>query len=114
MTELKAMNAEPSTVKEEDPVAGTSGEPESPAKHSRGFLQDRSVQRLQRLKSWFYFTFLIFLARFTRDVVVVSSNAKAKSSYELQLPSMTALTSKTSSQAFFLRLLKVIMTLRDL
>ena len=33
--------------------------------------------------------------------------------YELQLPSMGSLTSKTSSQAFFLRTLKVILQLRD-
>ena len=38
---------------------------------------------------------------------------KVKGGPELQLPSMNALTNKTSSQAFFLRVLKVIIQLRD-
>lgn len=45
--------------------------------------------------------------------VVVAAPAKVKSVRELQLPSMPALTSKTSSQQFFLRILKVIIQLRD-
>lgn len=44
---------------------------------------------------------------------MIQSASKTKPSYELQLPSMTALTSKTSSQSFFLRLLKVIINLRE-
>ncbi|XP_021962373.1 E3 ubiquitin-protein ligase HUWE1 isoform X3 [Folsomia candida] len=51
--------------------------------------------------------------RFTKDTVVIQPSSKNKAAYELQLPSMTALTSKTSSQSFFLRLLKVIISLRE-
>ena len=52
--------------------------------------------------------------RFTKDLVVVAAQTKPKTGgYELQLPSMGSLTSKTSSQAFFLRILKVILQLRD-
>ena len=44
----------------------------------------------------------------------MAAQAKPKTGgYELQLPSMASLTSKTSSQAFFLRILKVILQLRD-
>ncbi|KAK3102129.1 hypothetical protein FSP39_009035 [Pinctada imbricata] len=45
--------------------------------------------------------------------VVVAAPKKIKVGRELQLPSMTLLTSKTSSQHFFLRILKVIIQLRD-
>lgn len=45
--------------------------------------------------------------------LVVSASKKVKVGRELQLPSMTALTSKTSSQQFFLRILKVIIQLRE-
>ena len=63
-----------------------------PVDRSRGMLQDR----------------------FTKDLVVVAAQSKPKGGgYELQLPSMGSLTSKTSSQAFFLRILKVILQLRD-
>ncbi|XP_047736696.1 E3 ubiquitin-protein ligase HUWE1 isoform X2 [Hyalella azteca] len=56
--------------------------------------------------------------RFTQEEVVIvgqsGSRSKAPSAgSELQLASMPALTSKTSSQAFFLRTLKVIVQLRD-
>ena len=51
--------------------------------------------------------------RFTREAVVISAPSKVKGGPELQLPSMNALTNKTSSQAFFLRVLKVIIQLRD-
>lgn len=51
--------------------------------------------------------------RFTNERVIISGNAKVKPPCELQLASMSALTSKTSSQAFFLRTLKVIIQLRD-
>ena len=57
--------------------------------------------------------------RFTQEEVVVtglSGSGRHKSSTagsELQCASMSALTSKTSSQAFFLRTLKVIVQLRD-
>nr|KAG5697092.1 hypothetical protein BaRGS_002008 [Batillaria attramentaria] len=45
--------------------------------------------------------------------VVVSAPTKFKSGRELQLPSMSQLTNKTSSQHFFLRILKVIIQLRE-
>ncbi|GFO42891.1 E3 ubiquitin-protein ligase huwe1-like [Plakobranchus ocellatus] len=45
--------------------------------------------------------------------VVVSAPTKLKTGRELQLPSMSQLTSKTSGQQFFLRILKVILQLRD-
>lgn len=51
--------------------------------------------------------------RFTKEAVVVSAPSKVKGGAELQLPAMNALTNKTSSQAFFLRVLKVIIQLRD-
>ncbi len=58
--------------------------------------------------------FFFLQDRFTKDVVVVAAQSKPKTGgYELQLPSMGSLTSKTSSQAFFLRILKVILQLRD-
>lgn len=44
---------------------------------------------------------------------MVTAPNKVKGGCELQLPSMAALTSKASSQAFFLRILKVILQLRD-
>ena len=51
--------------------------------------------------------------RFTKEAVVVTAPSKVKGGSELQLPSMNALTNKTSSQAFFLRVLKVIIQLRE-
>ncbi len=50
--------------------------------------------------------------RFTKEAVMVAPT-KVKSGAELQLAAMNALTNKTSSQAFFLRVLKVIIQLRD-
>ena len=52
--------------------------------------------------------------RFTKESVVLTAPAKPKAGgSELQLSSMSALTNKTSSQSFFLRVLKVIIQLRD-
>jgi E3 ubiquitin-protein ligase HUWE1 len=53
--------------------------------------------------------------RFTKEKVVITApNFKPSMvSKEVQLPSMATLTSKTSSQSFFLRILKVIIQLRD-
>lgn len=51
--------------------------------------------------------------RFTSDSVIITAPANSKSGREVQLPSMAALTSKNSSQAFFLRILKVIIQLRE-
>jgi E3 ubiquitin-protein ligase HUWE1 len=52
--------------------------------------------------------------RFTKESVVLTAPAKPKAGGgELQLSSMSALTNKTSSQSFFLRVLKVIIQLRE-
>ncbi|XP_046484252.1 E3 ubiquitin-protein ligase HUWE1 isoform X1 [Neodiprion pinetum] len=51
--------------------------------------------------------------RFTNDNVIVTAPSKVKAGSDLQLPSMGALVSKTSSQAFFLRILKVIVQIRE-
>lgn len=54
--------------------------------------------------------------RFTNDSVIItapSTAIKPGSAREVQLPSMALLTSKNSSQSFFLRILKVIIQLRD-
>lgn len=51
--------------------------------------------------------------RFTNDSVVITAPSGSKGGREVQLPSMAALTSKNSSQAFFLRILKVIIQLRE-
>ncbi|XP_063994967.1 E3 ubiquitin-protein ligase HUWE1 isoform X2 [Diachasmimorpha longicaudata] len=55
----------------------------------------------------------ILMDRFTMDNVIVTAPAKVKAATDLQLPSMSALVSKTSSQAFFLRILKVIVQIRE-
>lgn len=54
--------------------------------------------------------------RFTHTNIVINAATHVKhnsSSKEVQLPSMAALTSKTSSQNFFLRILKVIVQLKE-
>ncbi|XP_072344004.1 E3 ubiquitin-protein ligase HUWE1 isoform X9 [Scyliorhinus torazame] len=47
------------------------------------------------------------------NVVIVASHKRQLGGRELQLPSMSMLTSKTSTQKFFLRILQVIIQLRD-
>ncbi|XP_051864985.1 E3 ubiquitin-protein ligase HUWE1 isoform X9 [Pristis pectinata] len=47
------------------------------------------------------------------NVVIVASHKRPLGGRELQLPSMSMLTSKTSTQKFFLRILQVIIQLRD-
>ncbi|XP_061231979.1 E3 ubiquitin-protein ligase HUWE1-like [Neopsephotus bourkii] len=47
------------------------------------------------------------------SVVIVASQKRALGGRELQLPSMSVLTSKSSTQRFFLRVLQVIIQLRD-
>ncbi|KAG8260860.1 E3 ubiquitin-protein ligase huwe1, variant 2 [Homalodisca vitripennis] len=70
-------------------------------------LEDNSVDsRLTSLKG-------ILSNRFTKDTVVVTAPKKVKAGLDLQLNSMAPLISKTSSQAFFLRILKVIVQLRE-
>lgn len=51
--------------------------------------------------------------RFTKGNVVITASAKVKQSCDLQLPSMAPLTTKTSSQTFFLRLLRLIAQIYD-
>jgi len=92
MTELKNMFSDVvKEIKDDESQPGSSSDPD-PEKVFKGKLTDR----------------------FTKETVVITSTDKSKTTCELQLPSMASLTSKTSSQAFFLRLLKVIMTLREL
>ncbi|XP_076681578.1 HECT, UBA and WWE domain containing E3 ubiquitin protein ligase 1 isoform X3 [Andrena cerasifolii] len=55
----------------------------------------------------------ILMDRFTNESVVVTAPSKVKAGSDLQLPSMATLVSKTSSQAFFLRILKVIVQIRE-
>lgn len=54
--------------------------------------------------------------RFTNESVVITAPSKVKhgAGKEVQLPSMALLTSKSSSQSFFLRILRVIDQIRDL
>ncbi|XP_039631653.1 E3 ubiquitin-protein ligase HUWE1 isoform X3 [Polypterus senegalus] len=47
------------------------------------------------------------------NVVIVASQKRTLGGRELQLPSMSSLTSKTSTQKFFLRVLQVIIQLRE-
>lgn len=51
--------------------------------------------------------------RFTKENVVITASTKVKTACDLQLPSMAPLTSKTSSQVFFLRVLRVIVQIRE-
>merc|ERR1712110_1217019 len=55
----------------------------------------------------------ILVDKFTREALVLTAPTKPKGGGELQLGSMIALTNKTSSQSFFLRVLKVIIQLRE-
>lgn len=50
--------------------------------------------------------------RFTKKHVVITAPSKVKGGFDIQLPAMQPLISKTSSQSFFLRILKVIIQLR--
>lgn len=51
--------------------------------------------------------------RFTNEQVIVTASSKVKSACELQLPAMIPLTSKSSGQIFFLRVLRVIVQIRN-
>lgn len=51
--------------------------------------------------------------RFTNEQVVITASSKIKTACELQLPSMVPLTSKSSGQIFFLRVLRVIVQIRN-
>ncbi|KAK7044038.1 E3 ubiquitin-protein ligase huwe1, partial [Halocaridina rubra] len=86
LTDLKAHNAShPAPPHDEELITHLTD------KNKKGLLQDR----------------------FTNECVIISGATKVKPPCELQLASMSSLTSKTSSQAFFLRTLKVIIQLRD-
>lgn len=52
--------------------------------------------------------------RFTKEAVVITAASKVKQTCDLQLPSMAPLTTKTSSQAFFLRLLRLIAQMHEI
>jgi len=94
MNELKSMNKEgiiDINIRESGEDSSGSAEQDGSDKLFKGTLVDR----------------------FTKETVVVSAGSKGKGACELQLPSMAILTSKTSNQAFFLRLLKVIISLRE-
>jgi len=76
----------------DSPVEETTDEVMSAHPQNRGFLSDR----------------------FGGQAILVNAPSKIKGSgRELQLPSMLLLTSKTSNQQFFLRILKVIIQLRE-
>lgn len=88
--ELKTLNSKNKDLES----SNDSQKSESPEKPTKGMLQDR----------------------FTNTTVVITAPSQLKhnvASREVQLPSMSALTSKASSQSFFLRVLKVIIQLRD-
>ncbi|XP_059618382.1 E3 ubiquitin-protein ligase HUWE1 [Phlebotomus argentipes] len=68
----------------------TSGDPSPDEPSRRGTLQDR----------------------FTREMVVVSSEGRPRPAGDLQLPSMAPLVVKASNQTFFLRTLKIIFQVR--
>lgn len=51
--------------------------------------------------------------RFTKESIVITASKKMKTTCDLQLPSMAPLVSKTASQIFFLRVLRVIVQIRD-
>lgn len=82
--ELKSMNSAKNYVNKDDHAS-------EHVKTSKGILKDR----------------------FTNDAVIVAASPKTKATCDLQLPSMAPLISKTSSQAFFLRILKVIVQIQE-
>lgn len=55
----------------------------------------------------------VIFNRFTNEQVIVTASTKVKTACELQLPSMIPLTSKSSGQIFFLRVLRVIVQIRN-
>lgn len=90
MTDLRALNRTGRPVAAAGSTAPTI-EHSSASSKSKGILQDR----------------------FTKETVVITASSKQKQTCELQLPSMVPLISKTSSQSFFLRILKVIIQIRE-
>ncbi|KAK4337307.1 hypothetical protein RND71_043593 [Anisodus tanguticus] len=70
---------------------------------------DDKINKNKRVKG-------VFQDRFTKTPILINGSVNTKhnpSIREVQLPSMAALTCKTSSQSFFLRILKVIIQLRE-
>ncbi|XP_066247369.1 E3 ubiquitin-protein ligase HUWE1 isoform X2 [Euwallacea similis] len=51
--------------------------------------------------------------RFTNEQVIITASTKVKAACELQLPAMVPLTTKCSSQIYFLRVLRVIVQIRN-
>lgn len=51
--------------------------------------------------------------RFTNEQIIITASSKVKASCELQLPSMRPLTCKGSSQSYFLRVLRLIVQIRN-
>uniref|UniRef100_A0A1B0DQ42 HECT-type E3 ubiquitin transferase n=1 Tax=Phlebotomus papatasi TaxID=29031 RepID=A0A1B0DQ42_PHLPP len=88
MADLDAGAAATATTTVGTSDGGVGGSAEEPSR--RGTLQDR----------------------FTREVVVVSSEGRPRATGDLQLPSMAPLVAKTSNQTFFLRTLKIIFQIR--
>lgn len=87
-----ALPSQPSTSRTPSSSASSGGATAaSTAGTSKGILQDR----------------------FTKETVVITSTSKQKTRCELQLPSMVPLISKTASQSFFLRILKVVIQIRE-
>lgn len=89
MEELKAADLDTSATATTT-TAGTSDGASGEEPSRRGTLQDR----------------------FTREVVVVSSEGRPRATGDLQLPSMAPLVAKTSNQTFFLRTLKIIFQIK--
>lgn len=60
-----------------------------------------------------YIYFLVHRFDGAESVVIVAAQKRTLGGRELQLPCMSSLTSKTSTQKFFLRVLQVIIQLRE-
>lgn len=104
LEELKEMHRSVPKAKDTDFVVNE--------KHSKGMVNNRYKMLIHILfKNKKFLNYLIF--RFTKGNVIVTASSKTKAGCDLQLTSMVNLTSKTSSQAFFLRILKVIVQIRD-
>lgn len=79
------------SIQQQQPTTSSYNSKPSTTSGSKGILQDR----------------------FTKETVIITSTSKQKTRCELQLPSMVPLISKTASQSFFLRILKVVIQIRE-
>lgn len=92
------------------------------------FLLKFLIPLVNTRKPWLRWVFMLWCSKHTQymqatstlsrfdmaeNVVIVASQKRPLGGRELQLPSMSMLTSKTSTQKFFLRVLQVIIQLRD-